>query len=75
MKFRIKVRKKFFTQSGEVLKELPREAGDAPSLEALKAKLMVPGQPDLAGGNPAMAGGLELDGPSDPPNLRYSVIL
>ena len=33
------VRGKFFTVSGEVLEQLPREAVDAPSLEVVKARL------------------------------------
>jgi len=37
--FRLDVRVKFSTQSGEVLAQLPREAADAPSLEVFKAGL------------------------------------
>ena len=33
------VRGKFFTMSGEVLEQLPREAVDAPSMELFKARL------------------------------------
>ena len=33
------IRGKFFTESGEVLEQLPREAVDAPSLEVFKARL------------------------------------
>ena len=38
-RFRLDIRGKFFTESGEVLEQLPREAVDAPSLEVFKARL------------------------------------
>lgn len=38
-KFRLDVRWKFFTQSGEALAQLPREAVDAPLQEAFKARM------------------------------------
>ena len=38
-RFRLDVKGKFFTESGEVLEQLPREAVDAPSLEVFKARL------------------------------------
>ena len=38
-KFRLEVRNKFFTQGGEALALLPREAVVAPSREVLKARL------------------------------------
>ena len=37
--FRLDIRGKFFTESGEVLEQLPREVVDAPSLEVFKARL------------------------------------
>ena len=39
MTFRLDVRKKLFTQSGEALAQLPKEVVGVPSLEALKARL------------------------------------
>ena len=38
-RFRLDVREKFFTESNEVLEQLPREVVDAPSLEVFKARL------------------------------------
>ena len=38
-RFRLDVRGKFFTESSEVLEQLPREVVDAPSLEVFKARL------------------------------------
>ena len=40
-RFRLNMRWKFFTEGGDVLNRLPKEAVDAPSLEALKARLDV----------------------------------
>ena len=41
-RFRLDIRKKFFhTEGGEALNRLPKEAVDAPSLEAFKARLDV----------------------------------
>lgn len=39
MPFRLDVRKKLFTQSGEALAQLPKEVVGVPSLEAFKARL------------------------------------
>ena len=40
-RFRLNMRWKFFTEGGDVLNRLPKEAVDAPSLEAFKARLDV----------------------------------
>jgi len=40
-RFRLNMRWKFFTEGCDVLNRLPKEAVDAPSLEALKARLDV----------------------------------
>jgi len=57
------------------LVRLPREAVDAPSLEAFKARLMGPGQPELLGGNQSAAGGWGSVGFMVPSNTHCSVVL
>ena len=79
-RFRLDIRKKFFTQRVVThWKRLPKEVVDAPSLEALKARL------DVALGSLVwwlvilpIAGGLKLDdhcGPFQPRPFYDSVIL
>ena len=60
-RFRLDIRRKFFTQR-EVThwNRLPKEAVDAPSLEAFKARLGCgSGQPGLVVGDPAHSRGVE----------------
>ena len=39
--FGLEIRRKLFTEGGDALNRLPKEAVDAPSLEALKARVVV----------------------------------
>ena len=58
-RFRLDIRRKFFTQRVVMhWNRLPKEAMDAPSLEALKAMLDGPWAAQLVGGSPV--GWLEL---------------
>ena len=40
-RFRLDIRRKFFSEGGDILERLPKEVVDAPSLEAVKARLDV----------------------------------
>ena len=58
-RFRLDIRGKFFTESGEVLEQLPREAVDAPSIPG-----GVEGQVGWGPGQPGLEPDLEIGGPA-----------
>ena len=58
-RFRLDVRGKFFTMSGEVLEQLPREAVDSPSIPE-----SVQGQVGWGPGQPGLVLNVEVDGPA-----------
>ena len=72
---------KFFTMSGEVLEQLPREAVDAPSIPGgVQGQAgWGPGQPGLLwnveAGGPACSSGLEFLTLEVPSNPSHSMIL
>ena len=75
-RFRLDIRKKFFSEGGDALNRLPKEAVDAPSLQAFEARL------DVALGSLGcwlatlhIAGGWNLMSPFQPGPFSDSMIL
>ena len=61
-KFRLYVRKKFFTQSGEALEQIAQRSCECPYPGGAEGQLRWdPGQPDLGVSNPVHSRGLEPD--------------